>query len=80
MKTFGEESTGDGEFYNPTSVRMDDKGRVVVTEYGNSRIQALKDGKPVFNLEIAAQKNWTILSVVFITKPCSLYLIKTTIV
>jgi len=49
VKSFGKEGTGDGEFMNPSSVCMDDKGHVVVTEFGNNRIQVLtKDGVPVF--------------------------------
>ena len=49
MKSFGKKGTGDGEFRNPTSVCMDNKGHVVVTEIGNNRIQVLtKDGVPVF--------------------------------
>ena len=49
VKSFGKKGTGDGEFSNPTSVCMDNKGPVVVTECGNNRIQVLtKDGVPVF--------------------------------
>ena len=49
VKSFGKKGTGDGEFKNPTSVCMDNKGHVVVTDYVNSGIQVLtKDGVPVF--------------------------------
>ena len=49
VKSFGKKGTGDGEFRNPSSVCMDNKGQVVVTEFGNNRIQVLsKDGVPVF--------------------------------
>ena len=49
VKSFGKEGRGDGEFRNPTSVCMDNKGQVVVTEFGNNRIQVLTlDGVPVF--------------------------------
>ena len=49
VKSFGKEGTGDGEFRCPTSVCMDNKGQVVVSAFGNNRIQVLsKDGVPVF--------------------------------
>ena len=49
VKTFGKKGTGEGEFQTPATVCMDGKGRVVVAEFDNSRIQVLtKDGRPVF--------------------------------
>ena len=49
LKSFGKIGTGDGEFRFPSSVCMDNKGHVVVTEFNNNRIQVLtKDGVPVF--------------------------------
>ena len=49
VKSFGKEGTKDGEFRFPSSVCMDNKGHVVVTEFGNNRIQVLtKNGVPVF--------------------------------
>ena len=49
VRRFGKRGTRDGEFLSPTSVCMDNKGQVVVTEYINNRIKVLtKDGVPVF--------------------------------
>ena len=49
VKSFGKQGTRDGEFQSPVSLCMDGEGRVIVTEFGNSRVQVIsKDGKPVF--------------------------------
>ena len=46
VKSFGKEGTGDGEFKRPEGIFIDNEGRVIVTDYGNDRIQVLdKDGK-----------------------------------
>ena len=49
VKSFGKRGKAEGEFANPVCVFMDSEERVVVTEFGNSRIQVLtKDFKPLF--------------------------------
>ncbi|XP_078344575.1 E3 ubiquitin-protein ligase TRIM45-like [Oculina patagonica] len=49
VKGFGKRGTAEGEFSSPACICMDSEERVVVTEFGNSRIQVLtKDFKPLF--------------------------------
>ncbi|CAH3039547.1 unnamed protein product [Porites lobata] len=49
VKSFGKKGTRDGEFQSPLSVCVDDKGRVIVTDCRNYRIQVLsQDGEPLF--------------------------------
>ena len=49
MKSFGKYGTRDGEFQSPFSVCVDDEGRVIVTDYHNTRVQVLsQDGEPLF--------------------------------
>ena len=48
MKSFGKQGREKGEFADPTDVTVDDKERIVVTEYGNGRIQVMsKEGEPI---------------------------------
>ena len=48
VKSLGKKGSGIGEFDNPVDVRLDDEGRIVVTEYSNYRIHMLsKDGKTI---------------------------------
>ena len=49
VKSFGKRGTKDGEFQNPLSVCVDEKGRVIVADCKNNRIQVLsQDGEPLF--------------------------------
>ena len=49
VKSFGKKGTRDSEFHSPVSLCMDGKGRVIVAEFRNSRVQVISvDGKPVF--------------------------------
>ena len=49
MKSFGKYGKRDGEFISPVSLCMDGEGRVIVAEFGNSRVQVIsEDGRPVF--------------------------------
>ena len=49
VKSFGKKGARDGEFYSPVSLCMDGKGRVIVAEFRNNRVQVISvDGKPVF--------------------------------
>ena len=49
MKSFGKRGTRDGEFMKPVSVCVDDKGRVIVVDCCNHRVQVLsQDGEPLF--------------------------------
>ena len=41
VKIFGKCGSGKGEFTSPLDVCLDDEGRIVVTEFGNHRIQVL---------------------------------------
>ena len=48
MKSFGKQGREKGEFVDPTDDTVDDEERVVVTEYGNGRIQVMsKEGEPI---------------------------------
>ena len=48
VKSFGELGREKGEFIAPTDVTVDDKERIVVTDYGNGRIQVMsKEGEPI---------------------------------
>ena len=48
VKSFGKCGAGKGEFMKPYDVCLDDKGRIVVTEWGNDRIQVIsKDGESI---------------------------------
>ena len=48
VKSFGKQGREKGEFVAPTDVTVDDKERIVVTEYGNGRIQVMsKEGEPI---------------------------------
>ena len=49
VKSFGKESREKGEFGGPVDVTLDDEERVVVTEWGNNRIQVMsKEGESIF--------------------------------
>ncbi|XP_078352296.1 E3 ubiquitin-protein ligase TRIM45-like [Oculina patagonica] len=49
VKSFGKYGAGKGEFKSPLDVCLDDKGRIVVTEYQNHRIHVLsKKGKTIY--------------------------------
>ena len=49
MKSFGKKGTEKGEFDRPIDVIVDDQKRIVVTEWGNGRIQVMsKDGQSIF--------------------------------
>ena len=49
VKCFGKISEEKGELRNPIDVTVDDEGRVVVTEWGNNRIQVMSDeGQSIF--------------------------------
>ena len=49
VKSFGEFGEGKGELNNPVDVTVDDKERIVVTEWGNNRIQVMsKEGESIF--------------------------------
>ena len=81
VNSFGQEGTGDGNFKNPASVCVDDEGRIIVSEYINSRVQVLtRMVHQCSNLEIVARKNWTVLWVASVTKTCLLSLIVKTVV
>ena len=41
VKSFGKYGAGEGEFSSPVDVRLDDEGRIVVTEFCGNRIQVL---------------------------------------
>ena len=48
VKSFGKQGREKGEFVDPTDDTVDDEERVVVTEYGNGRIQVMsKEGEPI---------------------------------
>ena len=49
VKSFGKFGKEKGELGNPVDVTVDDEGRVVVTEWGNNRIQVMSDeGQSIF--------------------------------
>ena len=49
MKSFGKKGMEKGEFDRPIDVIVDDQKRIVVTEWGNGRIQVMsKDGESIF--------------------------------
>ena len=49
VKSFGNRGAGKGDFKNPFDVCLDDEERIVVTEYGNDRIQVMsKEGESIF--------------------------------
>ena len=49
MKSFGKKGREKGEFGNPMNVTVDNKERIVVTEWGNGRIQVVsKEGESIF--------------------------------
>ena len=49
VKSFGKKGRQKGEFGNPIDVTVDNKERIVVTEWGNGRIQVMsKDGESIF--------------------------------
>ena len=49
VKSFGKCGAGKGEFKKPYDVCLDDEERIVVTEYGNNRIQVMsKEGDSIF--------------------------------
>ena len=49
VKSFGKEGREKGEFGGPVDVTLDDEERVVVTEWGNNRIQVMsKEGESIF--------------------------------
>ena len=49
VKSFGKIGEEKGELRNPIDVTVDDEGRVVVTEWGNNRIQVMSDeGQSIF--------------------------------
>ena len=49
MKSFGKEGRQKGEFSGPVDVTVDDDERIVVTEWGNNRIQVMsKEGESIF--------------------------------
>ena len=49
VKSFGKIGNEIGELENPVDVTVDDEGRVVVTEWGNNRIQVMSDeGQSIF--------------------------------
>ena len=49
VKSFGKNGEEKGELGNPIDVTVDDEGRVVVTEWGNNRIQVMSDeGQSIF--------------------------------
>ena len=49
VKCFGKCGAGKGEFKNPADVCLDDKGRIVVADYNNNRIQVIsKEGETIF--------------------------------
>ena len=49
MKSFGQEGRGKGQFGWPRDVTVNDGERIVVTEYGNGRIQVMsKKGESIF--------------------------------
>ena len=49
MKSFGKKGREKGEFGNPMNVTVGNKERIVVTEWGNGRIQVMsKDGESIF--------------------------------
>ena len=49
VKSFGKEGRQKGEFEVPKDVTVDDEERIVVTEWGNNRIQVMsKEGESVF--------------------------------
>ena len=49
VKSFGKFGEEKGELNNPVDVTVDDKERIVVTEWGNNRIQVMsKEGESIF--------------------------------
>ena len=49
VKSFGKFGKEKGKLGNPVDVTVDDEGRVVVTEWGNNRIQVMSDeGQSIF--------------------------------
>ena len=49
VKSFGKFGAEKGELNNPVDVTVDDKERIVVTEWGNNRIQVMsKEGESIF--------------------------------
>ena len=49
VKSFGKFGEEKGELNNPVDVNVDDKERIVVTEWGNNRIQVMsKEGESIF--------------------------------
>jgi tripartite motif-containing protein 2/3/tripartite motif-containing protein 71 len=42
VRTIGSEGSGNGQFKSPYGVLIDGQGRIIVSEFGNHRIQVLQ--------------------------------------
>jgi DNA-binding beta-propeller fold protein YncE len=65
VKTFGNQGNGNGEFYNPWGVHVDDDCNIIVSDNGNRRVQVFtKDGDYQYQFGLKKQGNFDPVSTV----------------